>query len=83
MRTTVDLAEDLVRAARVRAAKDDETLKELFTRALRRELGRPVRGERRELPVVASRRPGVSTLTGEQLAQILADDDVDQLHDPA
>lgn len=43
MRTTIDLPDDLLRAAKVRAAERDESLKKLFERALRTELGRPAR----------------------------------------
>jgi hypothetical protein len=77
MRTTIDLPDALVRAARVRAAQSDETLKELFTRALTHELERQPRKTRRALPVVGSRRPGASTVTAEELEQILADDDAE------
>ena len=75
MRTTIDLPDSLVRAARVRAAESDETLKELFTRALNNELKQGAPKARGALPVVGSRRPGASTLTPEELEQILADDD--------
>lgn len=76
MRTTIDLPDELVRAARVRAAEGDETLKELFTRALAKELGRAARPVRRELPVIASTAPGRSRVSPEELEQIMADDDV-------
>lgn len=78
MRTTVDLPDDLVRAARVRAAEGDETLKELFTRALTRELGG--HGKKRgELPLIRSRRAATVTISPEQLSDSLLQDDVDQL----
>ncbi len=78
MRTTIDLPDELVRAAKVRAASQDETLKELFTRALTRELAPDARRERRTLPVIASRRPGHSTLTPEALEVVLNDDDLER-----
>lgn len=65
----------MLRAARVRAAGADETLKSLFTRALARELGFSAVKQRGELPVIASQAPGASRITPEQLEQILADDD--------
>lgn len=76
MRTTIDLPDELVRAARVRAAESDESLKDLFTRALTKELGRPVRKARRDLPVIGSHHPGRSTITAAELAQIQSDDDL-------
>lgn len=39
MRTTVDLPDDLLRAAKSRAAARGESLKELFARAVAHELG--------------------------------------------
>lgn len=79
MRTTIDLPDELLRTARVRAAEADETLKELFARALRNELGRTPRKSRRELPLVKSRRPGASQLTADQLDQALAMDESDSV----
>ena len=79
MRTTVDLPDELVRAARVRAAESDESLKELFTRALANELGRAPRRARRALPVIGSSRPGASVITAEQLGEALEIADADAL----
>lgn len=78
MRTTIDLPDDLVRAARVRAAASDESLKELFTRALTKELDRAARKQRRKLPVIGSSRPGRSSITPAELEQVLSDDDIDR-----
>jgi hypothetical protein len=44
MRTTLDLPPDLMRAAKVRAAQRGESLKDLFTRAIAREVSNPGRG---------------------------------------
>lgn len=76
MRTTIDLPDELVRAARVQAAASDETLKDLFTRALSAELGRTRRRVRKTLPVIASSAPGRSQITPAELEQILVDDEV-------
>ena len=76
MRTTIDLPDDLVRAARVRAAEGDESLKELFTRALANELGRTELRHRGQLPVIASKAPGRSRITPAELERSLIDDDV-------
>jgi hypothetical protein len=79
MRTTIDLPDELVRAARVRAAESDETLKELFTRALSRELGGLTRKRRGELPLIPSKRRGSVQISPEELEQALIEDDVDHL----
>lgn len=75
MRTTIDLPDKLLRAARVRAAESDESLKDLFTRALTKELDSAGR-VRRELPVIGSSRPGRSSITPDELEQILSEGDV-------
>lgn len=52
MKTTVDLPDDLLIEAKKRAAEDRTTLREILTRALRRELEegrRPRPGERLQL----------------------------------
>lgn len=77
MRTTIDLPDELIRAARVRAAATDESLKELFTRALTKELGRPVGRTRRELPVIGLPRSDRSSITPAELEQVLSNDDID------
>ncbi|MDQ6526239.1 hypothetical protein RB608_21650 [Nocardioides sp. LHD-245] len=79
MRTTIDLPDALVRAARVRAAEGDETLKDLFARALARELGGAGTKRRGELPLIASKRRGMVETSPEELEQTLIDDDVDRL----
>lgn len=79
MRTTVDLPDGLVRAARVRAAESDESLKELFTRALTRELSGTATKRRGELPLIRSRRRGSVEISGDELEQALVDDDIDHL----
>lgn len=78
MRTTVDLPDSLVRAAKVRAAASDETLKDLFTRALSRELGRTSR-QRGELPLIATERRGTVDLSPGDLDSALADEDAARL----
>ncbi len=62
MRTSIDLPDTLLREAKVRAAQHDETLKQLVTRALERELSRPAqRRSRVALPLVDRTITGVST----------------------
>jgi len=43
MRTTIDLPAELMQAAKVRAAQRGESLKDLFTRAIRHEVRGPGR----------------------------------------
>lgn len=81
MRTTIDLPDELVRAARIRAAERDETLKELFERALTKELGRAPR-VRGPLPVVTSSRPGTLRLTNEMIADLDLAADLDRVGHP-
>ncbi|QLQ09071.1 MAG: hypothetical protein HZY75_00165 [Nocardioidaceae bacterium] len=58
MRTTVDLSDELVRAAKIRAAERGETLKVLFERALRAEVGVEVTRRRHSFPLVRPARAG-------------------------
>jgi hypothetical protein len=46
MRTTVEMPEELMQAAKVRAAERGESLKDLVTRAVAHELRVPIRPER-------------------------------------
>lgn len=55
MRTTVDLPDDLFRMAKARSAERGESLKQMFTRLLAREVGAssaPTSGRRVALPLV-------------------------------
>lgn len=79
MRTTVDLPDELIRAARVRAAEGDETLKELFTRALTRELSAQHSRRRGDLPLIRSRRAETVSISPAQLTDALAEDDIARL----
>lgn len=63
----------------MRAAEGDETLKELFTRALTRELGPPTTKRRGELPLIGSGRRGTVQISPGDLEQVLVDDDIDRL----
>lgn len=76
MRTTVELPAELMRAAKVSAAERGESLKELFTRAVRNELGRA--GQRRAAPwpLLRTRHRQKKRLTNADLEEILAADDI-------
>lgn len=80
MRTTVDLPEPLLRAAKAKAATSGETLKVLFERAIAREVGAPGVGEPSvdvEYPLVRSRRVG-HDFTNEELDDLLATDEAER-----
>lgn len=78
MRTTVDLPPDLMRAAKMRAAERGETLKELFIRAIIREVGQgpgKQRGGRVALPLVGSvTEPTVDVSNADLEAALAAED---------
>lgn len=55
MRTTIDMPDHLMQAAKVKAAERGESLKDLVTRAVAHEIGvpaRPRRAGRVELPLI-------------------------------
>ncbi|WP_226344051.1 hypothetical protein [Agilicoccus flavus] len=79
MRTTVDLRDPLMRAAKARAAEAGESLKTFFERAVTRELGAAPGGAGKggvDYPLVPSSRRGID-LTNEQVEEMLADDEVE------
>lgn len=81
VRTTIDLPEELLRAAKARAAADGETLKEFFTRIVAQALEtspgpRPQRS-RVSLPLVGGGPPRVE-VTNDAIAGLLADEDVER-----
>lgn len=57
----------------------DETLKELFTRALTRELSAHSVKRRGDLPLIRSRRVASVSISPERLAESLSEHDIDQL----
>lgn len=76
MRTTIDLPDDLARALKVRAAERGETLKEVLTRAVARELATSQRpGTRVQLPLVGHGGPPTHLVTSDDIAAALAEDD--------
>ena len=71
MRTTVELPDDLLSAAKIRAIKDGVSLREFFTEAIRQSL---TRGEkvRREPPHVGSKDgPPIPDLTREEINEAM------------
>lgn len=80
MRTTVDLPDELFRAAKVEAAARGETLKDFLTRAVTHELGTaapPRQSSRRmPLPLIKSKEPGTLRLTNQDIEEIFAQEDI-------
>jgi hypothetical protein len=75
MRTTIDLPDDLARAAKVRAAERGETLKEMLTRAIAREVAADPHSKRTgrvALPLVAAGADATVDVTSEDIAAALA-----------
>lgn len=66
MRTTIELPDDLLRRAKVRAAETGVSLKILFIEALENRLQDQPRKVRRDPPVVGGRGPKIPDLTPEQ-----------------
>jgi hypothetical protein len=79
MRTTVMLPPELLRAAKARAARQDETLKALMTRAIEKELGPPQQGTRAEWPLIRNRHKQKRRLTNADLEDILIAEGVKRL----
>ncbi len=76
MRTTIDLPDDLLRALKVQAATRGESLKDVVTRAVSREIARNQAERRRvALPLVALNASPSATVTAEDIAGALDDDD--------
>jgi hypothetical protein len=82
MRTTVDLPPTLMRAAKARAAEDGESLKDLVTRAVAREVGLPAtaRGKtgRVTLPLIARDATPTVLVTNDDIADALDAEDVER-----
>jgi len=82
MRTTIDLAPTLMRAAKARAAEDGESLKDLVNRAVAREVGLPAtpRGKtgRVTLPLIARDATPTVTVTNDDIAAAVDAEDVER-----
>lgn len=85
MRTTIELPDELLQAAKVRAAERNETLKEFFARAIAQEVGvqsrRPKTG-RVSLPLVKSKSRRKVDVTNEDIAAALDADDAERYTGP-
>jgi hypothetical protein len=80
MKTTIELPDDLMREIKVRAAREDRTLKDLIAELLRRGMAsaeREVGGTRMQFPIIKTSHPAPpgQELTPERIAQILNDEE--------
>lgn len=82
MRTTIDLPPTLMRAAKARAAEDGESLKDLVTRAVAREVGLPAtpKGKtgRVTLPLIAPDATPNVLVTNEDIADAFDAEDIER-----
>jgi hypothetical protein len=82
MRTTIDMPDGLMRAAKARAAERGESLKELVNRALAHELGLPSVPKRKTgrvaLPLIARDATPAVLVTNDDIAAALEAEDVER-----
>lgn len=83
MKTTVELPDELMRAIKVKAAREDRKLKDLVAELLERALTdaerAPIR-HRVKLPLITGGRPDVhGEMSPERVAEILLEDEVSSL----
>jgi hypothetical protein len=82
MRTTIDIPDDMLQAAKIRAAERGETLKELVTRAVARDLGLSdlpaQRSGRVRLPLVGQGAAPSVEVTNADIAAALESEDVER-----
>jgi plasmid stability protein len=83
VKTTIELPDDLVRAVKLRAVREDRKLKDMVAELLRRGLAADTdlaaaRGRRVPLPLIRGGHPAApgEELTPERVANILLQDDV-------
>jgi hypothetical protein len=82
MRTTIDMPDVLMRAAKARAAEHGESLKDLVNRALAHELGLPAVPKRKTgrvaLPLIARDATPAVLVTNDDIAATLEAEDVER-----
>jgi hypothetical protein len=82
MRTTIDMPDALMRAAKARAAEHGESLKDLVNRALAHELGLPSVPKRKTgrvtLPLVARDAAPAVLVTNDDIAAALEAEDIER-----
>jgi plasmid stability protein len=86
MRTTIDMPDVLIRAAKARAAEHGESLKDLVNRALARELGLPSAAKQKTgrvtLPLVAREAAPAVLVTNDDIADALEAEDIERYTAP-
>ena len=86
MRTTIDMPDALMRAAKARAAEHGESLKDLVNRALAHELGLPSvpkqKTGRVTLPLLARDAAPAVLVTNDDIADALDAEDVERYAAP-
>jgi hypothetical protein len=82
MRTTIDMPDALMRAAKARAAEHGESLKDLVNRALAHELGLPSVPKRKTgrvaLPLIARDAAPTVLVTNDDIAAALEAEDIER-----
>jgi hypothetical protein len=82
MRTTIDMPDVLMRAAKARAAEHGESLKDLVNRALARELGLPSAPQRKAgrvtLPLIARDASPAVLVTNDDIAAAFEAEDAER-----
>lgn len=82
MRTTIDMPDALMRAAKARAAEHGESLKDLVNRALAHELGLPSAATRKTgrvaLPLIAREAAPAVLVTNDDIAAALEAEDIER-----
>jgi hypothetical protein len=82
MRTTIDMPDALVRAAKARAADRGESLKDLMNRALAHELGLPSAPKQKtgrvKLPLIARDAVPAVLVTNDDIANALEAEDIER-----
>jgi hypothetical protein len=82
MRTTIDVPDALMRAAKARAAERGESLKDLMNRALAHELGLPSGATRKTgrvtLPLIARDAAPAVLVTNDDIAAELEAEDIER-----
>lgn len=86
MRTTIDIPDALMRAAKARAAEHGESLKDLVNRALAHELGLPSALKRKTgrvtLPLIARDATPAVLVTNDDIAAALEAEDIERYTAP-
>jgi plasmid stability protein len=75
MRTTIDIPDETYRELKIKAAREDKSVREIVLQGIQKELepsGKKKASKPFRVPVIRSARPGSLRLTNEQIDDILA-----------